>query len=67
MALPRRAAWPKSGSFCAGPRRLNAGSDPAVYPVVVVADDPAGVVATPCGDRVDAAIAAITEDLDAGE
>jgi hypothetical protein len=36
--------------------------DVAVYPVVVVADDRAGVVASRCGDGVDAAVAAVAED-----
>jgi len=46
---------------------FDAGSDPAVRPVVLVADDRAGVVAVRCGDGVDGAVAAVTEDLVAGE
>jgi hypothetical protein len=41
---------------------LDAGSDPAVCPVVVVVDDPAGVVASRGGDRSDAAVSAVAED-----
>jgi hypothetical protein len=42
---------------------FDAGSDPAVCPVVVVVDDPAGVVAAGWGHGGDAAVAAITTDL----
>jgi hypothetical protein len=39
-----------------------------VRPVVIVADDAAGAVATRCADRCDAAVAAVAEDLSvAGE
>ena len=43
------------------------GPDPAVRLVVVVADDPAGVVAARCRDGCDAAVATVAEDLVAGE
>jgi hypothetical protein len=47
---------------------LNAGPDPAVHPVGVVADDPAAVVASRGDDLGDAAVAAVAEDvLMAGE
>ena len=38
--------------FESGDDVFDAGSDPAVCAVVVVADDAAGVVAAGCGDRV---------------
>ena len=41
---------------------LDACSDPAVRPIVVVVDDWAGVVASRGGDRGDAAVSAVTED-----
>ena len=37
---------------------FDAGPDPPVHPVVVIADDPAGVVASRGGDRRDGAVAA---------
>jgi hypothetical protein len=40
---------------------FDAGCDPAVRPIVVIADDPAGVVASRCGDGVDAAVAAVAK------
>jgi len=45
---------------------FNAGSEPAVCPVVVVVDDPAGVVAAGCGHHGHAAVAAVTKDLAIG-
>jgi hypothetical protein len=41
---------------------LDAGPDPAMHTVVVVADDRAGVIATGCGDGVDAAVSAVAVD-----
>jgi hypothetical protein len=40
---------------------FDAGPDPAVHAVEVVADSSSGVVALWCGDRCDAAVAAIAE------
>ena len=40
---------------------LDAGPEPAMRPVVVVADDTAGVVASRGGDRCDAAVCAVAE------
>ncbi len=48
--------------FESGDYVFDAGPHPPVHPVVVVADDPAGVVATRCGDGGDAAVAAVAED-----
>ncbi len=41
---------------------FDAGTDAAVFSVVVFADDAPGVVTGGCGDGVDAAITAVTED-----
>lgn len=41
---------------------FDTGSDAAMLSVVLVADDAPGAVADGCGDGVDAAVAAVTED-----
>ena len=64
MAWPRRRHLRKYlPVFESGDDVFDAGPDPAVRPVVVMADDPAGVIATRRSDRRDAAVAAVTEDL----
>jgi hypothetical protein len=42
---------------------LDPGSDAAVGSVVAVVDDAAGVVASGCGDRRNAAVAAVTKNV----
>lgn len=46
-----------------GDDMLDASADASVCPVVIVAHDPAGVVAAGAGDHGDAAVSAVTEDL----
>ena len=64
MASPR---WRHCRGVCRpvlepGDDVLGAGFDPAVHPVVVVADDPAAVVASRGGDRGDGAVSAVAMD-----
>ena len=40
---------------------FDAGPDAAVFWPMLIAEDPAGAVASGCGDRVDAAVAAVAE------
>jgi hypothetical protein len=65
-------AWPGLAAPAALPQDLavfgpgddvfDTGTDAGMCSVVVVADDAPGVVAGRCGDGVDAAVAAVTDD-----
>jgi hypothetical protein len=68
MASPGRRRF-RSSCLCfePGDDTLAAGPDPAICPVVVVTDDPAGVVTSRCADGGDAAAVTFAKGLEAGQ